>query len=57
MKDQLKTEKPSRIEQQHSRLFTSQQTSPQVFYADDYNLAQPSVLKYFPSTTSPNAEE
>lgn len=57
MKNQMKTDSPSKIERQHSRLFISQQVTTQTFYADDYNLAQPSVLKYVPSTTSPNAEE
>jgi len=57
MKNQMKTEAPSKIEQQYSRLFTSHQPPLQTFYADDYNLAQPSVLKQVPSTTTPNAEE
>lgn len=57
MKNQVNTKVPSKLEQGYSRLFTSPQTPQQNFYADDYSLAQPSVLKYVPSTTSPNAEE
>ncbi len=48
---------PSQLEQDYHRLFTSPQTPQQNFFVDDYNLAQPSVLKYVPTTTSPNAEE
>lgn len=60
MKKQGKTEMPSKIEREYSRLFPLPQVPDapqQTFYADDYNLAQPSTLKYVPSITTPNAEE
>lgn len=37
--------------------FTVPAMPQQAFYSDDYNLAQPSALKYVPSTTCPTAEE
>ena len=60
MKNQLKTKmslaRPTTIEQEYVRLFTVPQTPDQCFHTDDYNLEQPSALKYVPSTTAPNAE-
>lgn len=61
MKDKVKV-KPSKdrlttIEQEYVRLFpVLAPPSQQCFFADDYNLQQPSALKYVPSTTNPNAE-
>jgi hypothetical protein len=58
MKNQRNTKMPSNapttLEQQYVQVFNQQ--SERSFYADDYNLEQPSALKYVPSTTSPNAE-
>jgi hypothetical protein len=60
MKDQVKTTmsdvRPKTIEQEYVRLFTVPQTPHPCFYSDNYNLEQPSALKYVPSTTAPNAE-
>ena len=44
------------LELDYARLFPVPQTPQQCFYADDYDLRQPSALKYVPSTTSPTAE-
>jgi hypothetical protein len=60
VKKQVKTKmsnaRPAKIEQEYVRLFTVPQIPRQYFHSDDYNLEQPSALKYVPSTTSPNAE-
>jgi hypothetical protein len=60
VKKQVKTKmtnaRPVTIEQEYVRLFTVPQTPHQCFYSDDYNLEQPSALKYVPSTTAPNTE-
>jgi hypothetical protein len=60
MKNQEKTEmnrmRPTRIEQEYVRLFTVPETPHDCFYSEDYDLKQPSALKYVPSTTEPNAE-
>jgi hypothetical protein len=45
-----------RIENEYVRLFTIPDAPHEAFYSDDYNLEQPSALKYVPSTTEPNAE-
>jgi hypothetical protein len=55
-KMQMSSERPTRIEQEYVRLFTVPETPHQVFYSEDYDLRQPSALKYVPSTTEPNAE-
>ncbi len=47
---------PAAIEQDYVRLFTVPAAPHQCFYSDDYNLQQPSALKYVPSTTNPTAE-
>ena len=44
------------LEEEYSRLFDVPATLHQNFYSDDYNLQQPSALKYVPSTTNPDAE-
>lgn len=60
MKDQDKMrsskDRPVRLEEEYVRLFAVPESPQQAFYTDDYNLAQPSALKYVPSTTEPNAE-
>lgn len=61
MKNQGKTNMPSQtlpktLEQEYVRLFPVPKAPERSFYVDDYDLRQPSVLKYVPSTTSPNAE-
>lgn len=61
MKNQGKINMPSQtlqttLELDYARLFPVPQTPQQCFYADDYDLRQPSALKYVPSTTSPTAE-
>jgi len=49
-------DRPARIENEYLRLFTVPDSPREPFYSDDYNLEQPSALKYVPSTTEPNAE-
>lgn len=49
-------DRPVRIENEYVRLFTIPDAPHEAFYSDDYNLEQPSALKYVPSTTEPNAE-
>jgi hypothetical protein len=60
VKDQVKMksskDRPAKIESDYVRLFTVPDAPHQAFYSDDYNLEQPSALKYVPSTTNPNAE-
>ncbi len=48
--------RPAKLEEEYVRLFTVLDAPQQAFYSDDYNLEQPSALKYVPSTTDPNAE-
>jgi hypothetical protein len=60
MKNQVKM-KPSKepsvvLEEEYVHLFTAPATPHQCFYSEEYDLRQPSVLKYVPSTTDPNAE-
>jgi hypothetical protein len=49
-------DRPLKIEDEYVRLFTVPDAANEAFYSDDYNLEQPSALKYVPSTTKPNAE-
>jgi len=49
-------DRPAKIENEYVRLFTVPDAPHEAFYSDDYNLEQPSALKYVPSTTEPNAE-
>ena len=51
-----KDHRPTRLEGEYVRLFAVPDNQQQEFYSDDYNLEQPSALKYVPSTTEPNAE-
>ena len=55
-KTKMNSVRPTTIEQEYVRLFTGPKTPLQGFYSEDYDLRQPSVLKYVPSTTEPNAE-
>ena len=56
MKMKPSNNRPSKIEDEYVRLFMVPDAPHQAFYSDDYNLEQPSALKYVPSTTNPNAE-
>ena len=49
-------DRPARIEDEYVRLFTVPDTPHECFYSEEYDLRQPSALKYVPSTTEPNAE-
>lgn len=45
-----------RIEDEYVRLFAVPDRPHECFYSEEYDLRQPSALKYVPSTTEPNAE-
>jgi hypothetical protein len=49
-------DRPARIENEYVRLFTVPDAPHECFYSEEYDLRQPSALKYVPSTTEPNAE-
>ena len=56
VKTKMNNTRPAMIEQEYVRLFMVPLVPHPCFYSDDYNLEQPSALKYVPSTTEPNAE-